>query len=94
MEKNYLPLGSAVLLKGATRPVIVIGYMVMEEGSKEVWDYLGCAHPIGVVGSNKQLLFNKEQVEKVLHVGYSDDEGNKFLKSIEESVDMIKHGGE
>lgn len=86
MNNSFLPVGSVVLLKEATRPVVVIGYMMIEEGSTEIWDYLGCAYPIGVIGDQKNLLFKKDQIEKVLHTGYLDEEGKNFLKVLEESV--------
>ena len=73
---KFLPVGSVVLLKGATQGVVVIGYNIVEEGSKDVWDYLGCAYPIGVLSSDKNLLFNREQIEKVLFTGYMDEEGS------------------
>ena len=90
-ENKFLPLGSIVLLKDATRYVVVIGYAVSEENSNEIWDYLGCAYPIGVISPNKNLLFNKDQIEKVIFNGYTDDEGTKFLDTLEESVDKIKN---
>ena len=78
MENKYLPVGSVVMLKEATRGVIIIGYAVVEEGENKVWDYLGCAYPIGVINSENNLLFNKDQIEKVVFEGYSDSEGKKF----------------
>ena len=90
-DKNkFLPIGSAVLLKEATRPVIIIGYTVVEEGSTKVWDYLGCAYPIGVISPDKNLLFQKEQIDKVLSVGYQDEEGKKFIDQMEDAVNKIK----
>lgn len=82
---KFLPVGSVVLLKGATQGVVVIGYNIVEEGSKDVWDYLGCAYPIGVLSSDKNLLFNREQIEKVLFTGYIDEEGKKFMDALDES---------
>lgn len=90
MDNKFLPVGSVVLLKDATRPVVVIGYAAVEEGSNEIWDYLGCAYPIGVIGNNGNLLFKRNQIEKILFTGYIDEEGKEFLKQIEESLRKIK----
>ena len=90
MKEGYLPVGSVVLLKGAKRGIVVIGYSIIEEGSQEVWDYLGAAYPIGVITSDKNLLFNRDQIEKVLFEGYKDEEGKSFLKALEESMSQIK----
>ncbi len=90
MGNRFLPLGSVVLLKEATRPIVIIGYTVVEEGNTEIWDYLGCAYPIGVIEPSKNLLFQRGQIDKVLHTGYTDEEGNKFLDQLTESVKEIK----
>ncbi|MBP5678902.1 MAG: DUF4176 domain-containing protein [Bacilli bacterium] len=89
MNEEFLPLGSIVLLKGGTVPVVVIGYTVIEEGSSELWDYLGCAYPIGVMDPERNLLFKRNQIEKVLFVGYIDDDGKKFLNQLTESYKKI-----
>lgn len=93
MNNKYLPVGSVVLLKGATKGVVIIGYCVIEEGSKEVWDYLGCIYPMGVISSDRNLLFNKEQIEKVLFQGYADNEGNNFLDLLEKDMEKVKKNG-
>lgn len=91
MKEDFLPLGSIVLLKDAKRYVVVIGYTVVEEGSKEVWDYLGCAYPIGVVDPTKNLLFNKDQIKEVIFTGFRDEEGRRFRNKLTESLKKIKN---
>lgn len=88
--KELLPVGSVVLLKDATRKVIVIGYAAVENGKKEIWDYIGCAYPIGVVSSDSNLLFNREQIKEVVLSGYSDDEGEEFRRMIEDNLRKLK----
>jgi hypothetical protein len=90
MENRFLPLGSVVLLKDAQRPIVIIGYTVVEEGSTDIWDYLGCAYPIGVIDPSKNLLFQRNQIAQVLHTGYTDDDGNKFLDQLTDNVSKIK----
>ena len=90
MDKKFLPLGSLVMLKEAKRPVVIIGYTIVEEGNKKIWDYLGCAYPFGVIDPHKNLLFQRNQIDKVLHTGYIDEEGNNFLNQLLESVSEIQ----
>ena len=90
MENNFLPVGSVVLLKDAKRPVVIIGFSVIEKGERKVWDYLGCAYPVGVVGTDKNLLFQRNQIEKIISKGYEDEECKKFLKMMQEQYDEIK----
>ena len=92
MNQSFLPLGSIVSLKGATRYVVVIGYTVVEEGEQKIWDYLGCAYPIGVVDPSKNLLFDQDQIEKVVFRGFTDLEGIRFLMKLNESVSKLKNG--
>lgn len=95
MNQNYefLPIGSVVLLKEAKRKVVIIGFGVVEDGSKVVWDYLGCAYPIGVVSSDSNLLFNRDQIEELVSVGYVDEEGKKFIGELSKNMEMIKKNG-
>lgn len=80
--KEALPLGSVVLLKDAKRYIVVIGYSMVEHGEDKVWDYLGCAYPIGVVSSDSNLLFDSKQIDKVVYKGFTDEEGDTFRKQI------------
>ncbi len=89
IEKDFLPLGSVVLLKNAKKSLVVIGYSIVTEDGK-VWDYLGCAYPIGVVSTESNLLFNAKQIDKVIFEGYSDEEGDKFRKKISLEIGMSK----
>ena len=57
-----LPVGSIVLLKGATQNVIIIGFAPIEHGQAKVWDYLGAPYPIGVISSDKNLLFDNDML--------------------------------
>lgn len=90
MNNELLPVGSIVLLKGAKRNVVIIGFGAIEEGSSEVWDYLGAAYPIGVISSNKNLLFNRNQIEKVVFTGYVDSEDIELRKEINESIEGLR----
>ena len=91
--KEFLPIGTVVLLKEATRKVLIIGFAQVEENSKKIWDYVGCAYPIGVISNNTSLLFDKEQIDKVIFQGYSDNEDKTFRKDLEANLSRIKNKG-
>ena len=65
---TFLPVGSVVRLKGGERNVIIIGYTPIEAGKTEMWDYLGGMWPTGVITSDRNLLFNSDQIEEVIFV--------------------------
>ena len=79
---EYLPLGTVVILKGFEPKVFIIGYAQQQEGQDKIWDYLGCEHPTGVISPEKNLLFNQDQIEKVIHLGYSDKEGMDYRNAL------------
>ena len=85
-----LPVGSVVLLKEATRYIIIIGYAPVEEGSTKIYDYLGCAYPIGVIGHDRSLLFDKSQIDKVIFEGYQDEEGKKFVETLTKEMENMR----
>mgnify|MGYP004500669091 FL=1 len=83
---KVLPLGSVVLLKDAKRYLVVIGYLIIEDGSNKVWDYMGCAYPVGAISSEATLVFDTEQIDKVIFEGYSDKEGEAFREKVSKSI--------
>lgn len=92
-DTTYLPVGSVVLLKGATKKVVILGYAVKEEKEDKIWDYLGAPFPIGVIKSDMNLLFDKKQIKEVVHIGYKDEDSIEFLEALERDMKKIKKNG-
>lgn len=79
MIEKYLPIGSVVLLKDAQKKIIILGYRVItKKNTKDEYDYCGYLYPEGFINLGKNLVFNHSDIDKVLFVGYSDDEEKKF----------------
>ena len=83
-EGGLLPVGSVVLLKGATRKIMIIGIC---QGLKE--DGL---HPYGYMDRNTIFLFNHEDIEEICAVGYMDDEYYARRKAVEELLPKVRSG--
>ncbi|MBQ8132334.1 MAG: DUF4176 domain-containing protein [Bacilli bacterium] len=90
LKDTMLPLGSVLRLKGAKQNVVVIGYAVVEEGDVKVWDYLGCPYPTGVISSDQNLLFNIEEIDRVIFFGYSAEEDKKYRSALVQNLKKIK----
>lgn len=90
---EFLPIGSVVRLNNAKRNVVIIGYTVAIDGDVKVWDYMGCAYPVGVIASDANLLFNRSDIERVIFLGYSDTEDKNFRKQLEENMKRLKNNG-
>lgn len=78
-KEKYLPIGSVVLLKGAKKRIMITGFVVKgKESGEKVYDYMGCLFPEGVISSDKNLLFNHDQIDKLYYIGYSDNDEKEF----------------
>lgn len=88
--EKFLPLGTVVLLKTGKKKLMITGYCCTgKEAEGKVFDYSGCLYPEGIIKSDQALMFNHDQIDKVYHVGYVDEESQKFgelLKKIEVEV--------
>ena len=80
MEK-YLPVGTVVMLKDAKKEVMIIGYLVSEEGKQE-YDYMGVAYPEGMVSRTHNVAFNHDQIEKIVYKGYETEKYKELNKKL------------
>ncbi len=85
--EKFLPIGTICDLKGAKKKVMIIGYLGTSPTiNNNVKDYIGCIFPEGIISSDKSLLFNHEDIERVYYIGFKDDECNLLLKKLKERV--------
>ncbi len=78
--EKFLPLGSVVMLKGASKRLMITGFCTMaaDDESGVMYDYSGCMYPEGVISSDRTAVFNHNQIEKVYHLGLVDEEEKTF----------------
>lgn len=89
-EEKLLPIGTVVLLKGGEKRILITGYYVIDTEKKDtIYDYCGCPFPEGVKDNKTALLFDREQVEKIFHLGYSDEESEKVIDRIERYKNLL-----
>jgi len=85
--EKFLPLGSVVLMKSAKKRVMITGYAVSSpESGNKIWDYIGCLWPEGMIASDKNLLFDHKDIEKVFAVGFIDDEQKMFIERLNNAL--------
>lgn len=85
-SKEYLPIGSVVLLKGGFKKVMIIGimqYSIIKGEKSEEYDYIGVIYPEGFMNMETMLLFNNKQINDVIFKGYENPEREDFIKVIE-----------
>lgn len=95
MKEKFLPVGSVVLLEGATKRLMITGFCTMDaENQSVIYDYCGCLYPEGLISSEETALFNHDQIEKVYHVGFSDEEEVTFKQKLNELINANNIVGE
>lgn len=82
MKDRILPIGTIVLLKNGIKRVMIAGYIPTELDDNKIYDYSGVPYPEGLVDSRKILLFDHNQVDKVFHYGYKDEEHDQLVEKI------------
>lgn len=93
--KNLLPLGSVVLLKDATKSLIIIGVMQRDDEGNE-YDYISCVFPEGYVNAETFFLFNHEDIADVAFVGCINSESQSYAQLLrnKEAENIIEKTGE
>lgn len=93
--EGLLPVGSVVLLKDGAHKVMIIGYCQrLVNKQEQVYDYVACLFPEGFISAEKNYLFNREQVDKVYHVGYQTDGQFAFAEKMEDAIVKFRQPGE
>ena len=83
--KEYLPIGTIVILKNGQKKVMIYGRRqrrVTEPNCE--YDYIACLYPEGNINENYMYLFNNENIDRVVYRGYSDAEEEAFVAKINE----------
>lgn len=80
--KEVLPIGTIVLLKEATKKVLIVGYLPQEKDAEKIYDYSGVPFPEGLIDSRQLLLFNQDRILQICHKSFYDDEVNTFLDKV------------
>ena len=71
--RELLPIGSVVLLKGATKRLFIVGRAQSVDNGEMLYDYSGCLYPEGYVSADDMFLFNHADIETIYSIGYQDD---------------------
>lgn len=91
MFERTLPIGSVVLLKGANKRLMIIGYCKYKAGDAEtIYDYAGCVYPEGFMSPETTALFNHEQIDRIFALGYQNQQRFEFEPKLQEAISRVK----
>lgn len=80
--KNLLPLGTVVLLKEASKKLMIIGYKPILPNTETEYDYIGVLYPEGFIGNNSSFLFNHNDINDTIFKGYTNPEYEEFIEMV------------
>ena len=87
IPKKFLPIGTVVLLKNGKKRAMITGFCCIDQkDTTKVFDYTGCSYPEGTISSDKNLLFNHDQIDKIYHFGLIDEEEKQFKEKLNSLV--------
>ncbi len=91
-KKEFLPLGSIVLLNGSVKKLMILarGAIANMKGEQRFFDYGACTYPEGVIGDT-MLYFNGKDIVKVISRGYSDEEEDLMQENLMRNVELLKN---
>lgn len=86
----YYPIGTMVKLSlDKDRFFMISGYLV-RQGDGKVYDYFAVPFPFGLSKDNQYIIFNSKCITEVIHMGYCDEDCQKFLDGFDQMLDNIK----
>lgn len=94
MGKNYLPVGSVVLLKGGKDRVVIIGRIAAPNGEDRIYDYAACPYPGGLAGLDQLFFFDAEQIDRIYFIGFQDPEELQLQEFLSQLGELGIENGE
>lgn len=82
--KDYLPIGSVVILKGGEKKVMIYGRRQLAVDGSGEYDYIACLYPEGNINDEFSFLFNNDDIEEIVFRGFENDEEEEFQKVLNE----------
>lgn len=83
MIRDFLPIGSVVMLKNAEKPLMIYGIKQLDtENPDTEYDYIGVLYPEGNIGSDFQYLFNNDDIANIIFKGYESKQLTDFLDTV------------
>ena len=88
---SILPIGTIVYLKEGSQKLMILnrGVTIDQNGESVLFDYSAAFYPIGL-NPEQLFYFNREDVDKVVYPGYSDEE--IYQRWLDENSETIKKG--
>ena len=78
---SYLPIGSLVALKQDLGCWIIAGYLPHTQ-EDSVYDYFAVPFPLGMLGAQDYLCFDRNAISHIIHTGFCDESCQNVLDGL------------
>ena len=90
--EGLLPIGSVIMPKGGSHRLMIIGYgQRLVENPEQLYDYVGCPFPEGFLNAEHNFLFNRDQIERIDHMGHLTEGQMAYAEKIEEALAQARN---
>jgi hypothetical protein len=80
--KEYLPLGSVVLLNNGFKKVMIYGRKQRLQPQNTEYDYIACLYPEGNLRKEFTYLFNESDINEIVFRGFTDSDEYAYLQNL------------
>lgn len=87
MDKGLLPIGTVVLLKGASKKLMITGYYSKSADGNKIYTYNACIFPEGYM-ENTFCLFDANQIDEIFYKGLENNEFEKYTNNLSPNVEI------
>lgn len=94
MERNLLPIGSVVLLKGGEKRVMICGRIQTKAGEEKIYDYSACYYPEGIVDPRQMFFFDNDSIDRIFFIGFQDPEELAFREMVDSLGELTIRDGQ
>ena len=91
LEKDFLPVGSVVSIRFNQNKFMIMGFCTIESNTKKIYDYCAVVYPNGLQTLDNVVMFNKDIVKKIHHLGYITEEEKECKKILDETIKNKKY---
>ena len=85
-NEKYLPIGTIIRLKKGQKKLMIVGFaQVYLKDKNEIYDYMGCVYPEGMINIKNFYFFNHKDIEEIYYEGYKDEEGKAFSEKLKQT---------
>ena len=94
---SILSIGTIVYLKEGSQKLMILnrGVTIEQNGESVLFDYSAAFYPMGL-NPEQLFYFNREDVDRIVFKGYSDEEEDRFvelyLQWLEENKEKVVKG--